>query len=384
MPTAQKSEMDKILAVVSRSLDLSETQYKDAVSKYEAVGAWLEHPKSSLHPYTPKIFPQGSLALGTCVRPIGKDEFDVDLVCEMGLPATVNQEQAKALVGARLAEHETYRQMLEEKNRCWRLDYAGQFHMDILPAKPDDNGVRHRTEFTSDSALLVPDRDLQGWKPSDPQGYARWFDLKKSESASPGALAVAAVEPVPEQGQPREKKPLQVAVQLLKRHRDLYFQHRDDAPISIIITTLASEAYAPQGDLITTLEHLLDRMPYEITWTNDQAYVLNPTNRQENFADKWATEPKKRDAFFEWNEQAKQDVKTLRATNLVTVRDPLAKFAGDNMATKALKLVGEETNALRSSGISVRRSDGRIAAAGTAGATTVPRNTFYGGDDAEE
>ena len=37
----------------------------------------------------------------------------------------------------------------------------------------------------------------------------------------------------------RVKTPLQMAIQLLKRHRDIYFQNNNEnAPISIIITTL--------------------------------------------------------------------------------------------------------------------------------------------------
>src|SRR6185503_2735935 len=37
---------------------------------------------------------------------------------------------------------------------------------------------------------------------------------------------------------------LQMAVQILKRHRDVTFEGRDDGPISIINTTLAGHAYS--------------------------------------------------------------------------------------------------------------------------------------------
>lgn len=39
------------------------------------------------------------------------------------------------------------------------------------------------------------------------------------------------------------KTPLQRAVQILKRHRDIMFAGDEDKPVSIIITTLAAKAY---------------------------------------------------------------------------------------------------------------------------------------------
>ena len=88
--------------------------------------------------------------IGTTNKPVGRDERDIDLVCEMNLPATISQAEAKRLLGQCLMENTTYAKMLQEKNRCWRLIYAGEFHMDILPSKPD-----HR--LPTPTALLVPD-----------------------------------------------------------------------------------------------------------------------------------------------------------------------------------------------------------------------------------
>jgi hypothetical protein len=45
--------------------------------------------------------------------------------------------------------------------------------MDILPAIPDPS--------RGGTALLVPDHDAQSWKPSNPKGYAAWFDLRKTQ-----------------------------------------------------------------------------------------------------------------------------------------------------------------------------------------------------------
>ena len=36
---------------------------------------------SELSDFDPTIYPQGSFALGTAVRPLGEDQYDVDSVC---------------------------------------------------------------------------------------------------------------------------------------------------------------------------------------------------------------------------------------------------------------------------------------------------------------
>ena len=41
-------------------------------------------------------------------------------------------------VHERIAANEIYREMLEKLKRCLRLNYAGSFHLDILPACPND------------------------------------------------------------------------------------------------------------------------------------------------------------------------------------------------------------------------------------------------------
>jgi hypothetical protein len=59
---------------------------------------------------------------------------------------------------------------LERLKRCLRLNYAGAFHLDILPACPNDR--------LGGGAILVPDRKLECWKDSNPKGFAEWFFLR--------------------------------------------------------------------------------------------------------------------------------------------------------------------------------------------------------------
>ena len=109
-----KTQFNEILEEIGNNLDISETQYKFAVQSYQAVGKWLADEKSLLSPYKPEILPQGSFLLGTMIKPVNdSDELDVDLVCKLeGKKANWAQYHLKKIVGDRLKENKTYKEMV--------------------------------------------------------------------------------------------------------------------------------------------------------------------------------------------------------------------------------------------------------------------------------
>ncbi len=70
----------EMLNAICKYLQITRAQFEKAVTSYRAVGEWLQAPGSELHVYRPEIYPQGSMALLTTVRPWTNEEFDVDLV----------------------------------------------------------------------------------------------------------------------------------------------------------------------------------------------------------------------------------------------------------------------------------------------------------------
>ena len=369
--------MDSLLTEAAESLDIPPSRLQDAIDKYEAVGRFLSEDPSSLAKYDPDVHPHGSLATGTCVKPIGRDEFDLDTVCLMAIPATLSQAEAKRIVGSRFKEDKTYEDMLEEKKRCWCLNYANQFHMDVLPAKPD---------YAVHGSILVPDKKLSCWMPSNPRGYAEWFLIQAQRSADGqrGARleARASVEPISAPAA-RARFPLQKAVQLLKRHRDVMFQKRPDkdrAPISIIITTLAGRAYEGQESVLLTMKHLIARMPEFIEVDNlGRAWIRNPTRPDENFAEKWHSEPACQQAFNEWMVQANRDVRALEAAQGLPVIAKCAEpFLGQRRTRMVMDAYAGRMEKARSSGLYVSKSTGLLGVAPSSGAARVRRNTFFG------
>ena len=75
----RKARLTDALEATCEQLELTPTQYELAKSRYEGVGRWLA---ASSHPALSglAIYVQGSTAIGTTVKPIGRNEHDVDLI----------------------------------------------------------------------------------------------------------------------------------------------------------------------------------------------------------------------------------------------------------------------------------------------------------------
>ena len=316
MSSLNRRTLGTIFNLMGEALDVPPSKYQDAKDKYEAVGEWLGDDDSELAPFRPVISPQGSFALGTAVRPLGDDDYDVDAVCELQLtPHQITQQQLKEMVGARLKHPKSrYRQMIDPPQggrRCWTIKYAdsSKFHLDVLPAIPDDYGWLVGLgvpEELAATAIRLTDRKVwqQGldWPRSNPKGYAVWFKGRMRVRLQEAKLALAneiraEVEDIEDF---RVRTPLQRLVQLLKRHRDVRYNGDEDKPISILITTLVAQAYDNEANVLDALTKAVPAMREGVERRNGVLWVANPVNPQENFADKWAEKPRKAQLFFEW------------------------------------------------------------------------------------
>lgn len=316
-------QLERILVGISESLDIPPSKYKQAVERYQSIGSWLEEGNYPRVQEIPNIYPQGSFRLGTVVRPIkgGKEgDYDIDLVSALSLEQSeTTPKTVKHLIGDRLKEHGTYQPMLDkEGKRCWTIEYAEEdgvgFHVDVLPAIPKNNGIPHAIHITD------KDVDQYNWNPSNPKGYAEWFDLRKQhiyrivEKSQRQLLQknfseiYAKVEDVPDQ---LIKTPLQRVIQLLKRHRDIRFSgksNKKDKPISMIITTLSAVAYANETDVFSALWNTVNNIK-ELKKESGKWYIPNPVDPEENFADRWHEDnDRKAKAFFQWIEWVESDL----------------------------------------------------------------------------
>ena len=107
--TDKEMLLGKILSAIADELNITDTMYNKAVDSYEAVGKYLGEGLE----YDVRIMPQGSMNLGTVIRPIDdSDEYDVDLVCLLTNGQNLSLEGIKNKVGDRLKSNEKYKKML--------------------------------------------------------------------------------------------------------------------------------------------------------------------------------------------------------------------------------------------------------------------------------
>lgn len=340
-------DLNTILNNLAEFLDIPESYFERARSRYEAIGNWLERDESIVSDHAPVIYPQGSFRLGTVIKPISNDdEYDIDLVCRVDFSKMgITQKRLKDLVGSELAGYVTAHQMNEEpeeRRRCWRLNYADEalFHLDVLPSIPE-----HRQEENSEIAITdnqQPDYDRISfnWVCCNPADYAEWFkermevqwQIARKELAE--ALK-AHVDDVPEY---KVKTPLQRAVQLLKRHRDMTFDgDPDDKPVSILITTLAAQAYDNEENTLEAMVGVATSMSDHIEERDGVLWVANPVNPSENFADKWQEYPQRQEIFLDWLARVEMDVlEAVNASNLQSATKSLYRQFGETAVKRSI------------------------------------------------
>lgn len=377
-----------LLDKVCQALSPTDAQCGLAKDRYEAVGSWVAEATHDLLGGG-QIFAQGSFATGTVVRPINEAEFDVDLVYYIPNPDAVMQPAAfKKALGDRLWEHGTYRKMLEEKPRCWRLNYANEFHLDITPSIPNDACWK--------GGVLVPDKAMRCWKESNPRGFRNLFNLRakmKPIFRLRKSVAVdsmhSSVEPFPDQS--RLDGYLRRIVQLAKRSRDIYFEDHDPRlwPISVILTTLASRSYErcvksrEFDDELELLHAVVSGMPDFIAASDVGPVrwaIWNETTEGENFAEKWNADPARAEAFYAWHARFMADIERLRnAAGIDVIRKSMADAFGSVPVTAVFDAVTSRVSDARTGG-NLMVAPGVGLVSGISTCTGVRANTFYGGD----
>lgn len=345
-----------ILIEIAKNLDITDTMREKAISSYNAVGNWIGEGDFS---NDVRVLPQGSFALGTVVRPItDKEEYDIDLVCLLNDGQMLDNSSLKNLVGERLKDNELYNKMLkEEGKRCWTLEYD-EFHMDVLPCVPRFD--EYIPPISSEIRLThKEDSGIYTERYSNPYLYKKWFEDQMRQVLSRAVEAYASEKSVTIDDVPvyKVRTPLQRSIQILKRHRDIYYSEKPkarkkSAPISIVITTLAAHAYANQDNIYDALKYILDNMEKYIEIRNGTYWIQNPVLPDENFAEKWNVDPAQRREFITWLEQARHDIllSNIRLEGIHDLSSTFENSFGKNVVRKVMESHGEKIKKLRSDG----------------------------------
>jgi hypothetical protein len=172
-------------------------------------------------------FLQGSVPNHTVIKPIGNDEYDVDVIYPFRSSLFPAEHQNPGALFrwfvSRIQLDGWYKGRTTVKNRCVRVNYAGDFHIDIIPST---------REVPGHQPFAVPARDLQAWIANDPRGMESWVRLRDAASGMTDA---------------RGHGVLVRCIRSMKRWRDQFFGS-DPRPSSILLTTILGKHEASRQD----------------------------------------------------------------------------------------------------------------------------------------
>lgn len=383
--------LTELLEYACQSLEPSITKKKLAEKRYKAVGTWLAESEESMFKGV-EIYPQGSQRIGTTIKPLFRNEFDLDFICYLPKAVDIHPDVCRQKVISRIKENGNFTNLVCELNRGCRLEYANDFHLDITP------GINDKNNANEYGAISVPDKKLKEWKASNPKGYAQDFEhiaefepvyFGFSDSLSERvALKATNIEELPKHT--LVKGILKRSVQIIKRHRDLLFYDNDDydnAPISIILTTLAASAYKDIVTrqsfhnelevLLTVVESMPKYIETKIIDGKIELWVTNPKNKHENFAEKWNEDAKYLEAFRYWHNDIVEKLKDLSSASLLPlIKKKLDYLLGEDTSSQAIDRHYEIFNKKRENNKLFINSAGAISTVATT--TQVKANTFFG------
>jgi len=206
------------------------------------------------------LYVQGSYALETGIKPL-IGEFDVDVILLIDLTKRPYDQQNPKAILSWLAERakldKKWQGAISPKDRCVRITYSGDFHIDVVPAI-----------LYSNKLIGIPNKAEDSWEFSNPKGYIEYFvELNK-----------------------QAKTDIRDAVKLFKYWRDNKFGEKS-MPNSMLLTTLTCAGY-PTGtsSLADAFTIQLENLKAICDNNLSKPTVENPSLTGEDLARDWDDE----------------------------------------------------------------------------------------------
>ena len=350
---------EDILKLIER-LDISPTMYINAEEKYHALSSFLEDCGIEA-----EIYPQGSFAFGTVVRPSAKDPnaaYDLDFVCQLKVTRDqISPSELRHKIEYALKSSDLYSGKLHIWEECFTIEYADingiSFAIDIVPASAESLLRKEELKLKSsrpdllDTAIAIPchiGKHNYCWITNNPRGFQKWFEeinqpffeynreSRRQSLYKANSLVFASVDDIPVG---LERSSLQRVIQILKYHRDVYYTNlpREDSselkPISAIINTVVAQiakSAPPHSSVFDLLDYVLKELAIYARYqkmnyiqfnkeyngrsvitkskTENRWIIQNPADPEDNLADKWNENADIPKYFFLWISACETDL----------------------------------------------------------------------------
>jgi hypothetical protein len=160
-------------AFMTNTVNINKTRLDSLDTSVEAIYEALK-ADGEIGPLVLGYEPQGSWPHETIIKPAEGVEFDADFMLVMKeQPDWADSPKTYiSKVRSALARHGTYGELVQPvKNRCVRVVYAGDYHVDVVPYLA-----------LADGRQVIVNGETDGWEDTDPAGFTEWMKGKNDTS----------------------------------------------------------------------------------------------------------------------------------------------------------------------------------------------------------
>ncbi len=391
--------LEDIFTEIAIRIQLPPSKYRLACERYKTIADYLERDGSPLKDQIARFYPQGSMAIGATISSRGHDqEYDIDIVGELLLPSdTPPKIVLDTLYTAIKGEKGSrYYDMVKRRTRCVTIYYEDGMHLDVTPVILQSS----YPERTSD--LFHDDPDKPHEEPAkllmNAWGFCTLFKANTADTTSFAdrysrsvrtfdVLAKAETEEVDPQEDPSRKSSDVVALQLIKRFRNIRYGNRDERlPPSILLSKFVNDAANP-------MDSLVDALIYHTTFIRQQligadrnfklVHEVNPTCKEDCFTDRWPLKISAQRQFISDLDYLLDSLKKLKSSELSIdqIQNLLADLFGEFPVRAAIRATQEMVGNATRSGSTGHKIGGGILLGVTSSLTRGAKaNTNMGGD----
>lgn len=369
------SPVDRLLAEIALSIQLPPSLHDKATSRYEAVRNWLE-ADTAFAGLIEHFYPQGSMAIDATISTRGTDdEYDLDVVAQLG-----GRFRGMPPLTTLLALEEALKdypvQRVLRQTRCVTLFYADKMHLDVTPALRRYGLPDRESDITHAKGPKPAGDDC--FVDMNAYGFACWyrertplearmaeeFDRRWRARNGLEIRADAEVDDVPAQTDFIVKNTATLALQLLKRDRNIqYADYAGRIPPSVMLSFYAGAAATPNISLSAMLIRIANWIIADIEEASlhgRRLHVVNPRCASDVFTDRWP------ESLTQQNEYARHLRELVRGVDLMQrgtmlpgdMMEWLRERFGDRVVTRAAEAIATAV------GGAVRAAEPRYGASG--------------------
>lgn len=152
-------------AFLNNKVNLSDGRIETLDNRVDAVSNFLSSGDDVISNNFIDLIPQGSYAHRTIINPVdANDEFDADVLLDMNEVDGWEAEDYVEQLYQVFRSNGTYKDKVSRRSRCVTVNYAGEFHMDVVPFL-----TRHGERF-------ITNRGTNQFERTNPEGFNEWLD----------------------------------------------------------------------------------------------------------------------------------------------------------------------------------------------------------------